>query len=502
MATQQATHSRKYIAIDLGATSGRVCVGTLTDQRILRIDEVHRFRNTPLQHNNHIFWDLPSLIDEIEQGLALVVATYQGCVSVACDSWALDHGFIDRTDQVLALPYCYRDSRTHNFFKDVSPFISPQEIFRRTASALIPFSSLGQLYTSMKDQPDIFDSADCFLFMCDLVHHHLCATRSCEISMAGASQLYSLHRGGWDFDLIRQVGLRESIFPRINPAGTVLGTLRPSIRSRLNLPGLQVVQSVCHDTAAAIAAAPLTSRNDLVISAGTWNMMGLAVDQPTDDPLALDHLCGTYPVPPNELFLLQGVMGLYLLECFLNEHPDIHLKTMLDVVVDEKPFQCLLQLDHPHFQGQPCFTTALRLWCQKTRQTYPSTEAGVIRSILESLALLTRQSLKALSKLADICCERIVIVGGGSRNRLLNQFIANATGLHVISGVPEATTAGNLLYQAVALGDLASPADIREITRNSFPEEIFLPVGRDQWNQAYDSYQTLKHRYAIAGIEK
>ena len=489
--------SRSYISIDLGATNGRICVGRLTPDGTLSINEVHRFRNVPLYRDRHIYWDLPGILSEIEQGMIQAVSNHPGCVSIACDSWALDHGFLDHNGKSIGLPHSYLDHRTHNFFEKIRDKVPLLDIYERTSSALIPFATLGQLFTTFHSHPEYCRTVKSFLFICDLVHDHLCGVKACEISLAGASQIFSLRDKDWDRDLIHKAGLPEGIFPPVNSAGTILGQLSPSIRQKLNIPDLQVIQSVCHDTASAIAAAPLRSRKDLVISAGTWSMMGLEVDQPVKGAKAMGLVCGPYPVPPNRLFLLRGVMGLYLLERFMKELTVNNLDEILDSASVEKPFQCLFQPDHPLFAGQGSLSSALAEWCGMTDQPIPPTPGGIVRSLLESLALCSAESVNILGELAGYCPERIVMVGGGSRNRLLNQFIANATGLAVHTGVAEAATAGNLLYQAIALGDLPGPESICEVIRNSFHEDIYAPSDQNIWKRAFKDYQQNGQRFSV-----
>jgi sugar (pentulose or hexulose) kinase len=328
--------------------------------------------------------------------------------------------------------------------------------------------------------------------MPDLIHHHLTGESATESCITSTSQLTNWKTLDWDWDLIELCHLPKHLFPPIHPTGTLLGPLSSALAERLKVPRWQVCQTGGHDTACAVAAAPLSSTPELVISSGTWSMLGIEVAEPIISAEAAQLVCGSYVIPGPRWCFMRGVMGLWLLERFRHEENLGPVGELVAGASQSRSKSCLFDPQAELFQSSLSFREALTQWCIATRQPIPQETSGIVRSILESLALFCHEAMENLAKLAGRELRQVVIVGGGSRNRLLNQLIANATGLPVRVGHAESTVIGNLLCQAVGMGALTSFDEIRGVVNCSFPTEEYLPQDQEQREEKRDRYRKVK----------
>lgn len=483
------TATLDFLAIDMGASSGRITLVRFDGKRIA-LQEMHRFQNQPVEVQGELRWDIERILDEIRQGLQIAQKTSGNIVSLGCDSWALDHGFLNSQGELLEFPYSYRDQRTRNVLKEIHPLIPLDMIYRHTAAPMIEFSTLGQLYMTRKMRMELLQQTDQFRFMPDLIHHFLCGESQAEKCLASTSQLFSWEHQQWDEEIIEKLNLPMRIFPEVLPPGSKVGRISPAIQEQCGLPNWEIRLPACHDTASAVAATPLQSENDLILSSGSWSMLGLLVDQPVISETAMNMGAGTYAVPGGWVFM-QGIMGLWHLERFQREEQTAPISVLIQELQKETAFHCLFNPSHALFQRRMKFREALNEWCRLTGQNPPSSARAVARCILESLALFYRQSVENLSRLTERRIECVRVVGGGAKNHLLNQWLANATNLPVSISVPEAAVSGNALVQAVGRGDLSSFGDIRRIVQATWPETTFFPRDQRQWAEAYLQYQAI-----------
>ncbi len=480
-----------YIAIDLGASSGRVAAGQF-DGRRLALREVYRFPNAPIQKDGFLRWNLPNLLTEIETGLQRAISMIQNPVSIGCDTWGVDHGFIDAEGRLLAWPFSYQDPRTQKAMAQVAACIAAKDIFARTASVHTGISTLHQLAVTQLMHPDLLKQSDKMLFMSGLIHHHLTGARATELTMASTSQLCNWRSLSWDEELINTLDLPRRLFPEIVMPGASLGPLRPEIRDRLGLPAINVHIPACHDTASAMAAMPVESPSDLMLSSGTWSMLGIRVKLPVTTVEALEYNCGTYALPGPEWILLRGIMGLWLLDRFCRESGHGDAAALSEQAQHIRISNCLFNPEDERLEGDGSFLSALGNYCKQTGQAVPDSDAGIARSILESLALYYDHSIRILSRLSNQKIQRIILAGGGSRNRLLNQLTANASGLPVLTSIPEMTVAGNILVQAAGRGRLANFNEMRSVVRESWPIETFEPRDEALWQEKRTKFAELK----------
>jgi rhamnulokinase len=487
-----------FLAVDLGAESGRVIAG-LFDGQTLRLDELHRFPNGPVSVADSLRWDVLRLWSEIQAGLGKAAAKYGAAIrSVGVDTWGVDFALLTKSGEFLGQPYCYRDARTTGHLEAAFRRVPRAEIFARTGLQFMEINSLYQLLAFRATNPALLDQADKFLMMADVFHWLMCGSQVVEFTNATTSQCFHPTDRDWSFDLLRKLELPAGMFPQVVDPGTKLGRLRESVAQRTNLPRLEVVTPATHDTGAAVAAVPTerTGRaNWAYISSGTWSLMGLELPHAVLTPRALElnvtnegGIDGTYR-------LLKNIMGLWLVqECrrsFERAGQGVDYATMTRLAESAAPFRALVDPDDGTFLAPADMPTALRGWCERTGQPAPDSPGGLVRMALESLALKYRMVLGWLEDLSGERVEVIHIVGGGTQNELLNQFTANATGRPVITGPIEATALGNVLLQARTAGAVSTLAQMRDVVRASSTMQRYEPRDTPAWDAAYARFQEL-----------
>ena len=487
-----------YLAIDLGAESGRVMAG-IWNGKTIRLEEIHRFPNGPVNLADSLRWDAVRLWAEIQNGLALAAKKYgKSIVSVGADTWGVDYVLLDRRDEMLGQPYAYRDARTNGMMEKAFRKVPRSEIFAQTGLQFMQFNTLFQLLAAKQRTPELLDAADCLLFMPDFIHWALCGSRVAEFTIASTSQcLHPLTRG-WATGLLKKFGLPTRILPELVRPGTRLGALRPGVAERTGLRKVNVVAPPAHDTASAVAGVPTahTGRaNWAYLSSGTWSLMGVEVKKASlsarTQELNLTNeggLDGTYR-------LLKNIMGLWLVQQCKRSFDAAGRKyeyTQLAQMASKAPaLRSIVNPDDVRFLNPPDMPKAIQDFCRGTRQPVPKTDGELVRCAYESLALKYRQTLGWLEELTGNRIEAIHIVGGGSKNTLLNQFAADACRRPVITGPVEATALGNLLVQVRASGELASLAEMREVVRKSSDVATCRPGKSNAWDEASERFLAL-----------
>jgi len=483
---------RTYLAIDLGAESGRVIAG-LWDGKTIRLEEVHRFPNGPVYLAGSMRWDILRLWAEIQHGLALAAAKYgKSIVSVGADTWGVDYVLLTRQGEMLGQPFHYRDARTNGIMERTFRKVPRAEIFAKTGLQFMQFNSLFQLLAVKQHSPALLDQADCLLFMPDFIHWALCGSRRAEFTVASTSQCMNPVTRNWAGGLLKQLGLPLRIFPKIAPPGSTLGTLLPSVSARTGLGKIAVVAPPAHDTAAAVAGVPTAHTgkpNWAYLSSGTWSLMGAEVGKASltarTQELNLTNeggLDGTYR-------LLKNIMGLWLVQqckrSFDARGRKYEYAELAKLAAKAPALRSIVSPDDPRFLNPPDMPKAIQDCCRESGQPAPRTEGELVRCAYESLALRYREVLGWLEELTSNRIEVIHIVGGGSQSNILNQFTADACQRPVLAGPVEATALGNLLVQVRASGELSSLAEMREVVRRSTRVTTFEPGEASPWDAAY-----------------
>lgn len=487
-----------YLAIDLGAESGRVMAG-LFDGTQVRLEELHRFPNGPVHVAETMRWDLLRLWSEIQTGLAKAAARFgANIVSAGVDTWGVDFVLLSKTGEMLGQPYHYRDRRTRGTMEQTFQRVPRGEVFAQTGVQFMEINSLYQMVAMNQSNGPLLQLADRFLMIPDFFHWLLSGSRVVEFTNATTSQMFHPIERNWSFDLFRKLNLPTQMFGEVVAPGTKLGTLREDVARRTGLPRLNVVAPATHDTASAVAAIPTENTgkaNWAYISSGTWSLMGLELPHAVLTQRALDlnvtnegGIDGTYR-------LLKNIMGLWLVqECrrsFERNGTACDYAVLAAAAGDAKPFRAFVDPDDPAFLAPQDMPEAIRDWCRKSDQEIPDTPGSIVRLVLESLALKYRTVLEWLEELSGERVEVIHIVGGGTQNELLNQFTANSTGRPVVTGPIEATALGNILVQARAAGAVGSLREIRSVVRASSTMKTYEPRETSAWNEAHGRFAAL-----------
>jgi rhamnulokinase len=467
-----------YLAVDLGAESGRVMLGTLEEGRV-SLEDLHRFPNRVLTMNGHLHWDLAHLEKEIFAGLEKAAGRNVPISGISADSWGVDYVLLDAKGKALGQPYCYRDARTADsparLFKKL-PFA---EIYQETGIQFMTINTVYHFEAQQHEDPTVLSGADHFLPTADYFNARLSGVEAAEESLASTTQLYNPKTRAWSDKLISTLGLKKSLFPKIVRSGTVLGPVVAQLKSHPSLAQAKVIATCSHDTGGAVAAVPATGNNWAYLSSGTWSLLGAELPAPIVTDAAREAGFTNEVGLGGTIRLLKNIAGLWVVqECrraWEASGESFTYEELTRLAVENGPANAHISLEDARFLSPGDMPEKITAFCRETGQPAPATPGQFVRTILESLALTYAHTLRQLESLVGHKFEKLHIVGGGSRSHLLNQLAADATRLPVITGPVEATAIGNILLQALALGHLESSGHLRRIVENSFPTQTFLP---------------------------
>lgn len=485
----QKNQRHAYLAIDLGAESGRAVLGEL-ESGIITTKEVHRFRNQPIESGGSLHWDVTGLWSEILKALNSVRG--ETLAGIGVDAWGVDYALLDERGRLLENPYHYRDRRTDGVMEEVFQRVPREEIYRTTGIQFMPINTLYQLYAAHRDTPSTVAAAKRLLTIPDLFNYWLTGKAMCEFTNATTTQMVDPVRRVWAEDLIEHVGLRADLASPIIEPGTIIGPLLSGLAANSMFAGTPVVAPACHDTGSAVAA--ITARDGTAfLSSGTWSLLGTELDAPVLTPAALALNFTNEGGVNGTTRLLKNVMGLWMLQasrnCWRAQGKNGGYEELVGLASHEPAFRHLVDPDDELFLHPRDMLAAINQFCSDTHQPSPVNEGAYVRCIFESLAMKYRLTLRSLEKLCGRRIERVRVVGGGSKNRLLNQFTANATGRTVLAGPAEATALGNIALQVLATHAASSLEEVRAVVDRSFPNEIFEPIGTDQWEQHFRRFE-------------
>jgi rhamnulokinase len=486
--------SRKLLAFDLGAESGRGVLGKFDGER-LQLQDAHRFPNTPAATLDSLHWDVLHLYNEMLTALRRAAGQFGGVDSIGVDTWGVDFALLGRGGTLLGNPRHYRDPHTEGAMDLAFATIPPTELFARTGIQFMRFNSLFQLLALQRDRSPLLDVAETLLFIPDLFHYFFTGIKANEYTDASTSQILNPQTRGWDFDLVQRLGLPKEILGSIIEPGTLLGPLRGRIARDTGVTPVPVIAPATHDTGAAVAAVPARGKNWAFISSGTWSLMGVELDQPlVNEKVRAANFTNEGGVGGTIRFL-KNIMGLWLIqECkrsWERTAPNQGYAELMTLAEAAPPFVSVVDPDDPGFILPADMPAAIAAFCVKTDQPAPQGPGAVVRCAMESLALRYRWVLENLQSLLGRELEVIHVVGGGSQNTLLCQLTADACNRPVVSGPVEATAIGNILVQAVGLRLLGSLADAREVVRNSFEVRTFEPRNPAVWDEPYRRFTKL-----------
>lgn len=457
----------RYAAVDLGASSGRVMVAEVTGGRVT-LTEVHRFPNRPVRLHRTLYWDILALYQGVLDGLRRA-----GPVdSVGIDSWAVDYGLLDRSGRLLRNPVHYRDSRTDGIMEKVIRELGADTLYRISGLQFLPFNTIYQLVAEYRGGDP---GAHTLLMIPDLIAYWLTGSAGAEVTNASTTGLYDVTTGDWSRELLSRLDLPAGILPALRAPGTPVGTLVPAVAAELGLPGSTLVTAVAsHDTASAVAAVPAATDRFAYISSGTWSLAGLELPAPVlTEQSRLANFTNEGGIDGTTRYL-RNVMGLWILQECLREWGTGDLASLLAAAAQAPPFTCLIDPDDPVFLPPGDMPARIAAYCGRTGQPAPADRAQTVRCVLESLALAYRRAIRDAVRLSGREADVVHVVGGGSRNALLCQMTADATGLPVLAGPVEAAALGNALVQARARHVIT---DIRATVRAGEPVTRYEPRG-------------------------
>ena len=485
---------KNFLAFDLGAESGRAVVGTLSKGR-LELNEKHRFPNPTGRMLGHLHWNLLQQWEELKTGLRNVGTEKIPLAGIGVDTWGVDFGFLGNDGEILGNPYHYRDARTDGVMEKTFKRVSREDIFKATGIQFMPINSLYQMVVMAETKDWPLQQAETMLFVPDIFNYLFTGQRKSEFSIVSTSQMYDMRKNAWSTQMLTKLGIPTRILPEVVPSGTILGPLLKSVADECGVDQTPVIAPGLHDTASAVAAVPAEGENWCYISSGTWSLMGVEIPAPIINDKSLKYNYTNEGGVGGKIRFLKNIMGMWLIqECRRHfrksgyEHTYAELTQMAGRA---KGFNALIDPDHPSFLSPGEFPVKIERFCKETKQKPPSTRGEFVRTCLDSLALTYRRTLEGLEDILGRQIGVIHIVGGGCQNELLNQMTADATGRPVIAGPIEGTAMGNILVQAMAVGEINDLAEARSIVRTSFPVKRFVPGDRKPWDKAYARFRDL-----------
>jgi rhamnulokinase len=489
------TKTRNFLAFDLGAESGRAVIGRFDGER-LTLKEVHRFPNGPVCVLGSLHWDVLRLFDELKYGLAKLINEYgHELASLGLDTWGVDFALLDRHGLLLGNPYHYRDARTDGMLEEAFRRVPREEVFEQTGIQFMQINTLYQLLSMLVQASPLLSAADMLLMTPDLFNYWFTGKKVSERTIASTSQCLDPNTGNWAKSLVARMGIPSHIFPEIIEPGTVLGELLPVVAEETGAKGVSVIAPGCHDTACAVAAVPAEGNNYAYLSSGTWSLMGAQVTSPIITAKSREYNFTNEGGVCNTIRFLKNLIGLWpIQECrriWAAEGELLSYDELTHLAETAPPFSAVIDVDAGEFLSPGDMPSRIREFCKQIGHKPPETKGEVARTVLESLALKYRWTLERLEELLGYRLEPLHIVGGGSRNHLLNQFTADAIGRPVVTGPVEATGVGNVLMQMFALGYIASLEEGRDLVRRSFEMRTYMPRETTAWDEAYGRYLNL-----------
>jgi rhamnulokinase len=481
-----------FFAVDLGATSGRTIIGSLKDEKIL-LEEVTRFPNNLIEQGGHFYWDIYALYFEIIRGLKEVAQRGLKITSIGIDTWGVDFVFIGEDGAILRNPRAYRDPITFDAMDDyLKHVISKKEVYDVTGIQLMNFNSIFQLYAMKREQNSALAAAQKILFVPDALSWMLTGNEVCEYTIASTSELLDPRTKQLDERLLQSLGLSRSKFGKMVNPGTMIGTLTDEVQKMTGLGPVPVYAVAGHDTGSAVAAVPAKDEKFAYLSSGTWSLMGIETKDAIINEVSYERNFTNEGGIEGTTRFLKNICGMWLYERCRKEwpaevqkmsHPELQGSAM-----NVEAFRSIINPDDALFANPSSMIGAIQQYCRETDQPVPETPAEICRCIFDSLALRYKQVFGYLEEMASFPIEVLHIIGGGSLNKYLNQFTANATGVTVLAGPQEGTALGNIMVQAKAVGEVKDIWDMRRIIANSLELVQFEPEDKAVWDAAYKKY--------------
>jgi rhamnulokinase len=486
--------SHAYLAVDLGAESGRVVKGILSDGK-LQLEEIARFPNGMVPIHGHFHWNFIRLYEEMLKAFKQCSQSDPPVESIGVDTWGVDFVLLAEDQTLLGLPVAYRDSRTEGMMEEMFKRVPAEKVYEKTGIQFMVFNSLYQLLALSEQKSIALKHAAHFLMVPDYFHYLFTGKITNEYTDATTTQCLNVHTRKWDKELLKAAGVSPSLMKEVIQPGTVIGPITEPLQQLTGLGPIPVVAPGTHDTASAVAAVPAEGDKWAYISSGTWSLMGIEAAAPVSSPKAFEYNFTNEGGVFNTIRFLKNIMGLWLVQrCRAAFKKELDYGTLTQMAAKAPAFVSLIDPDWDAFLNPPSMTEAIADFCRRTGQPVPANEGAYIRCCLESLALQYRLVMQQLCEMHNTTFETLHIVGGGTQNKLLNQLAADATKTPVKTGPVEATVLGNLAMQAIGLGHIGSLKEARKIIGRSFEMETYTPRDGGRWDAAFDRFLKLKKK--------
>jgi len=483
-----------FLAFDIGAESGRALLGTLEKEEI-RVKEIYRFQNKMISKGGRVYWDVHHLFEEIKKGIRECVRENKGPVfSIGIDTWGVDFGLFDKRGHLISLPFAYRDKRNKKAMEEFLEKIPPKQVYHLTGIQFLQFNSLFQLHALRTQNPEIITKAKDLLFMPDIFNYFLTGEMATEFSYATTSQLFNPRKDGWEEQLFKILDVPVSLMQDVETAGKILGPVKGSVEKETGISSVPVVLAATHDTASAVAAVPAKGEEWAFISSGTWSIMGIELNSSLINEESYSLNFTNEGGIGRKFRLSKNITGLWLLqECRKKwrGRRNIEYGELMKKASSAKPFRSLIDPDCPLFLKPADMTEAIGEFCRKTGQPRPESVNEFVRCVLESLAFKYKFVFDELCSLCGRPISRVHIIGGGSRNKVLCQYTADALGLPVVAGLAEAAAVGNIMIQALSAGKVDSLESVRDMISASFDLRIYDPAESEEWERHYDGFKRI-----------
>ncbi|WP_334333058.1 rhamnulokinase [Companilactobacillus sp. HBUAS59544] len=482
---------KTYVAVDIGASSGRLMLGQLKDDKKLHLREIHRFRNGFVKENGHDRWNIDSIIDEIFKGLEKIKAAGFNDIILGIDTWAVDYVLVGMDGEKIQDPISYRDARTKDAMNELTSDLPRDYIYKKTGIQFLEFNTLYQLYEENKKD---LEKTDKIMMIPDYIGYILTGNAVTEVTNASTTQMLNLREGLFDKNLLEKVNVSQDQFPRLVESGTILGNIRHKWHTLYDIPETEVVTVATHDTASAVLGSPGKGDHWAFLSSGTWSLLGTELNVPENGHLAFEEnytnewgAYGTYR-------FLKNIMGLWMIQCVKREFDNKYSFAQLATLASEvKPFQQFINVNDERFTNPESMIDTIQDYCRKSGQSIPRTPGEIAMAIYSNLALYYANEIKSLERILGYQIKTLNIVGGGSNVKLLNQITSDLADVNVYAGPSEATAIGNLLVQMITKHDLDDIEDGRRLIRDSFDIKKFKP-DLSKYVGVLNEYQSfLKH---------